>query len=106
MLFDRVKLQVAILTYNGAEVFLIITKVESSLMSNLSVDWDIGGIATFLEGETSSFFKSSCFHFCPFVVPFTYSRVVNLCFITSIWFCLFFYPQFQTTFVSDFKRVS
>ena len=51
-------------------VQVIITKVESSLMSNLSVDWDIGRNATFLESETTPFVISSFFFFFPFLIPY------------------------------------
>ena len=85
----------AILTYNGAEVFLIITKVEGLLMSNLSVDWDIRRVATFVESGTTTFVKSSCCYFYPFVLSYSFKRGESL--FSNFQLVLFiFYPQFQT----------
>ncbi|CAB4006010.1 deleted in malignant brain tumors 1 -like, partial [Paramuricea clavata] len=56
--------------YNGAEVFLIITKVESPLMNNLSIDWDIGGNCNILRERNCSFFKLYGFIFTLCVARF------------------------------------
>jgi hypothetical protein len=72
---------VAILTYNRVEEFLIITTVEiKSIDEQLKcmLTGTLKEIATLLERKTTPFVISSCFYFCPFVLPYSFKSGESL----------------------------